>query len=279
MSVKSRQKKVDGLVTEAIQRACCACVDFECTFSIQGLLAITVDDREVILVNVNKAISQPCHQTASDTVEDELKIEGDQTCQKSIASEIGGDSGVSQVSEENGDFIVSRAMVPMHSFRSPFKRQRGRRRFLSSAAPMRLKRTHAEMTCDDSEKPLLASSDEENVQQNGWGNQMETQPVKKSGSDNDGNLDTVARGATVKAAMGEDLLRVKQELDAGTWHHLTVTDPPALSSIAGMVCKDHVKVPVRIVRMTPASETSWDGETGGDSLCYGGMSYNAPICK
>lgn len=130
---------IRSLLIEAVRGVCGANLGFDSQLKVEGLVAITVDDQEVTLVNFTETLKE--------------------TKSTNLASPL----------REVSPLDNSLEKPSPADYRSPFKRQRGRRRYCSSAGT-RMKRTHAEMTHGG------WTADRENVEKTSPVHETRTQP-------------------------------------------------------------------------------------------------------
>lgn len=69
---KAENQRVRALLTEAITVLCKNGLKYKSKFSIEGLLGITLDDNEIVLVNINETVKEEASDS-SDASSDEGK--------------------------------------------------------------------------------------------------------------------------------------------------------------------------------------------------------------
>ena len=62
MLASQNKDQLMAVITEAITEICKTSLQYESGFSVEGLLGITLDQQEVMLVNINELVAKGNHQ-------------------------------------------------------------------------------------------------------------------------------------------------------------------------------------------------------------------------
>ena len=69
MAPPSEQERIRGLIKETLMVLCKSSLTHHSTFRVEGLLGITVDDKEVFLVNINDGVPSTTPPTCKDSAD------------------------------------------------------------------------------------------------------------------------------------------------------------------------------------------------------------------